>query len=283
MIYLNGKLLPAEQAHISPADRGLLLGDGVFETLRTVDGQVAFAAEHMARLEQGCTLLGIPLPQPIARLEQALLATLAANRPTPGEAVLRLTLTRGPGPRGLLPPAQPIPTLLITCNPLPAARPAPARAVLSDFRRNERSPLATIKSLNYLENILARQQAATQGADEALLLNTAGRLAGASTANLFAIIDGKMITPAPTEGALPGITRAQLLKLAHREGLATIESSLNWDSLSRASEAFLSNSLIGVWPLTQVGEVKIGTGQPGPIAGLLGQAYGALRGRSIST
>ncbi len=229
MLWLNGHLLPNQEARIDPADRGFLLGDGVFETLRGT----THLGRHLARLRAGATVLGIPQPWSDADILQAATAVLAGQ-----DAALRITLTRGPAPRGLLPSAGTQPTLLITASPLPPA-PAPAHAIIArTTRRNEHSPLATIKSLNYLDSIVARREAATAGADEAILLNTAGVVAEATAANLFVLHNTAWTTPPVSDGALPGITRALLLEA----GFAT-EASLTPERLATAGAAFLSSSL----------------------------------------
>lgn len=254
-LWLNGVLLPEEEARIAPADRGLLLGDGLFETLRVAAGRPLRLDRHLARLRAGAAVLGLPVPLDDAGLAAAMAALLERRGLT--DASLRLTLTRGPGPRGLLPPAEPTPTLLITAAPLPPPLP-PARVVVArDTRRNEHSPLARIKSLSYLDGVLARQEAARRGADDALLLNTAGRLAEASAANLFLVLDGALVTPPVSEGALPGVMRAAVL-----DAVAVVERPVAADELSRADEVFLTSSL-GVRPVVAVDGTPVGDGRPG--------------------
>lgn len=232
-LHLNGALLKAADARIAPGDRGFTLGDGLFETLRVRDGAILRLPAHLARLARGAEVLGLPLPA--TGLADALEATRAANGLSDG--VLRLTVTRGEGPRGVLPPARPTPTVLVTAAPMAPPAP-PARLVIaSGTRRNERSPLSGVKSLNYLDNILARQEAAAAGADDAILLNTRDRVAETSIANVFAVIDGRLVTPPLADGALPGVMRAAVLAL---EGEAR---ALTADDLDRATEIFLTSSL----------------------------------------
>jgi branched-chain amino acid aminotransferase len=220
ILWLNGALLPAQAARIDPSDRGFLLGDGLFETMAAREGVVAELTRHHARLSAGAALLCMPAPPSIADLAKAIRDLLAANALR--DAALRLTLTRGPGPRGLLPAAQSSPTLLLTAASLPEA----GEALLlhtSRIRRDEDSPLSAIKSLNYLPNVLARLEAAEHGADDALLLNRAGRVAETSAANLFVLLHGAWVTPPVSEGALPGIRRAFLLETGQlREAVVTL-------------------------------------------------------------
>ena len=269
IIHLNGRLLNAATARIDPADRGLLLADGLFETLRAYGGQPFALEAHLTRLAQGAEVLGLPMPA-ASELTQAVAETLAANRLT--EASLRITLTRGSGPRGLLPPEHPTPTLLVTANPTGAA-PAGWRARITAIRRNEHSPLSRLKTLAYLDNLLALRQAAAAGADEALMLNTGGRLAGGSRSNLFLVLSGVLVTPPESEGVLPGIARRQLLALAAEAGIATRESPLSIEDLELATEAFVSNSVVEVVPLLAVDGGGL---PPGPVTGELARRYAEL-------
>jgi branched-chain amino acid aminotransferase len=209
VIWLNGALVAAEAARIDPADRGLLLGDGLFETLRVAASTPRHTARHLARLQAGAHLLRLNLPD-ADELHQALAAVIAAQGLV--EGTLRLTVTRGPGPRGVLPPRPHRPTVLITAAPLPPP-PGPAAVIIArSIRRDENSPLSGIKSLNYLPSILARIEAEERGAAEALLLNQAGRVAESSAATIFLHRQGEWLTPRRQDGALPGIRRAVLLE-----------------------------------------------------------------------
>lgn len=266
-IHLNGRLLDTSEARIDPADRGLLLADGLFETLRAYGGRAFCLEAHLARLAAGATLLGLIAP-PTAETAAAVRETLAANDLT--EASIRITLTRGAGPRGLLPPAETTPTLMIAAHPLPPALPHVMSASLASVRRNEHSPLAQLKSLAYLDNILALREAAAAGCDEAILLNTAGRIAGGSRSNLFLVLDGVVTTPPPSEGLLPGIARQTVLDLAAGEGFPAREATLNLADLLRASEAFVTNSLLEVVPLMRLQDRAL---PEGPVAAKFRQLY----------
>jgi branched-chain amino acid aminotransferase len=236
LAWLNGELTPMDRARIDPADRGFLLADGLFETLRCEDGKPRYAGRHLARLRAGAAMLDLPLPWPDDQLACAMAELLAAAALR--EAALRLTLTRGPGQRGVLPPADPRPTCLITAAPLPPS-PPPARVIIATItRRNEHSPLARLKTLNYLDSILARQEAARCGADDALLLNTAGRIAEATAGTFFITLDGETFTPPIAEGALPGIARGLLL-----EAGAATERPITLPDLAHAQSAYIVNSL----------------------------------------
>ncbi|HEY1855698.1 aminotransferase class IV [Acidocella sp.] len=209
MIWLNGALVAAEAARIDPADRGLLLGDGLFETLRVAAGVPRHAMRHLARLQAGALLLRLDLPDADV-LHDALAAVVTAHRLADG--VLRLTVTRGAGPRGVLPVRPQRPTVLVTAALLPPPA-APADVIIArGITRDENSPLSRIKSLNYLPSILARIEAEERGATEALLLNQAGLVAESSAATVFVHRAGAWLTPRLDDGALPGIRRAVLLE-----------------------------------------------------------------------
>jgi branched-chain amino acid aminotransferase len=235
-VWLNGTLFADADAHISPYDRGLTLGDGVFETVRAHGERPLWFADHLRRMRSGAQDLGIEVSFGEGAIEAGVRALLArAGHP---RSVVRLTLTRGPaGERGLWPPGTAGPTLLATVAPYRER--APVRAVVARVtRRNEHSPLARMKSLNYGDSILARREAAVRGADEALLLNGQGRIACASAANLLVRIGTRWITPPPAEGAVPGLARARLLE----RGSVT-ESPVDVEMLAAASAAVVTTSL----------------------------------------
>lgn len=234
-VWLNGALLPAQEARIDPADRGLLLGDGIFETLAVEAGRIAHRDRHLERLRGGAAFFGIPCPE-AAVLGEALEALRAAHGLR--EGALRLTLTRGPAPRGVLPPSAPAPSVLITAaSGLPSAPGGLRLCIARSTRRNAFSPTARFKTLNYLDGIVARREAQQGGFDDALLRNTEGRIAEATAANLlWRDGDGAWFTPPVGDGALPGIRRAVLI-----EGGAVAERGL--DDPRAITAAILCSSL----------------------------------------
>jgi branched-chain amino acid aminotransferase len=235
-VWLNGRLIPSDEARIDPSDRGFTLGDGVFETICAHDGMPLHLARHLVRLVEGARILGIPVPHSETALAMAIEDVLRANGLD--RAAVRMTLSRGPAPRGVLPADDIRPTLLITVGTLPDALP-PARVIVAQgVRRNEFSPLSRIKSLNYLDSMLARREAAAAGADDALLLNTRGNLAEASAANLLLYVSGRWVTPAVADGALPGIARGLLLETGAAE-----EARIDTYYLKHAEAGVLINSL----------------------------------------
>jgi branched-chain amino acid aminotransferase len=225
--------------------------------------------EHLERLAQGASLLAIDVP-PAEHLLAAMLDTLSANR-LPA-AVVRLTVSRGPDPgRGLDVSPGLAPTIIVRVSPYePRASGQPGlAAVFSSIRRNESSLLSRVKSLSYADNVLARLDARRRGADEAVLLSTAGEVCCASAANLFVIKGGTVTTPPLESGALPGVTRRCLLELAAARGITVREAPVLPEDLRDADEAFLTNTVIGVAGLTFLEGRPIGSGLLGEMTRLL--------------
>jgi len=225
-------------------DRGLLLGDGLFETILALAGRPVAMEAHLDRLMAGCRSLGLPQPDRDQARRLCLEALQGLPQPE-SRAAIRLTLTAGSGGRGLDRPAQVHLRLLARVAPAPRPE-GPARLRLSSVRRNEGSPVSRLKSLSYLDNVLARHQAAP---DEALMLNNRGDLACAGAANLFWLSGRRLYTPALDCGLLPGIVRAQVLALAGHLGLEAREVHAEPQVLAAADGVFLTNSLIGVRPV----------------------------------
>jgi len=231
-------------------DRGLLLGDGLFETLLAVDGQVRHVEAHLARMAAGCETLGLP-PLDRDRARALIVAAQRAAGLTTGRAAVRLTLTAGSGGRGLDRPEAPVAELFAACAAAPPAG-APARAVVATVRRNEGSPASRLKTLSYLDNVLARAEARAAGADEALMLNNQGHLACASAGNLFWLDSEGLATPALDCGVLAGLARGRVMAAAAGLGIAVREARAGIEALATARAAFLTNSLTGVRPLVSL-------------------------------
>jgi branched-chain amino acid aminotransferase len=257
---LNGELVETAQARIAPDDRGFTLGDGLFETIAIKNAAPKRLAAHLTRLRGGAAILGIPVLYTDEKIAALAAALIGANELT--EGALRITLTRGPGARGIAPPDAPTPTFMITSGALPPDDPL-TLMVAHGTRRNEHSPLARVKNLGYLDNILARREAVAAGADDAVLLNTQGRVAETTVANIFFIIGGGLVTPPVSEGALPGVMRAEVIRLARAE-----ERPIEAGEVDRASEIFVSNAL-GIRPVVRMNGRDVGDGVPGLITQLL--------------
>jgi branched-chain amino acid aminotransferase len=275
IIYLNGGLIPSSQAKLSPFDHGLLYGYGLFETMRSYGGSIFRLDRHLARLYHAAETLGIASRLATLDLEKACYDVLEANNLA--EARLRLTVSAGEGD------ITPDPTTCGSITVFIVARrlmPLPPEnyergytAVLSSWRRNSQSPLSRLKSTCYLENVLARQEAVAAGADEALLINERGFVAEGSSANIFAAGAGMLVTPSTESGALSGITREAVLELAQSMGIMPLAKQVELGELFKAGEAFLTNSVLEIMPLTRLDDRPIGSGRPGPLTQRLMSAY----------
>jgi branched-chain amino acid aminotransferase/4-amino-4-deoxychorismate lyase len=220
-------------------DRGFLLGDGLFETVLFKAGEPVLWDAHVERLGRGCAALGLPMPE-AKRLRAQAQKAVVDRRLGSARAAVRLTWTAGSGGRGLTRPQPATPRLAVSAAASPRSQ-GPVTVVVSTIRRNARSPSARLKTLAYVDNVLARREAEAAGADDALLLNTAGHMACATAANLFWIAEGRLHTPSLSCGVLDGIMRAQVLAAAPVE-----EVRANLDTVLKAEAAFLTNSLIGI-------------------------------------
>jgi branched-chain amino acid aminotransferase/4-amino-4-deoxychorismate lyase len=251
-------------------DRGLTLGDGLFETVLARNGELVRLPAHLARLAAGCAALGLPAPA-AADAERLMRAALTDAGLAGVRAAVRLTLTAGSGGRGLDRPEPLQPRLFATAAPAPRPQ-TPARLLTAGVRRNERSPAARLKSLAYLDNVLARREARAAGADEAVMLNTQDQLAGAAAANLFWIEGETLVTPALECGALAGTMRAEVMAQAARLGIATREAAAGPSALTAAAGIFLTNALIGVRPVAELDGRPV---PPHPLAAVLAAAADA--------
>jgi len=251
IIWNNGQLLPIENARIDPRDRAFTLGDGLYETIRVQAGRLVRIDRHFARLGDGLQLLDIRMKLDENVLTGAMRAVLKANELA--DAALRLTVSRGIAQRGMAPDPTSRPT--VTISAAPYAAPQPARVmVATSTRRNAHSPTARVKTTSCLDSILARQEAARRGMDDAILLNGDGWVAEATAANVFAIIDGVLVTPPVRDGALPGVMRAAVM--SH---MPLGECSLSVDDLARAKEIFLTSSL-GIRPVVAFETIELPVG-----------------------
>ncbi len=243
--WFNGDLLPIGGVSIAATDRGFLLGDGFFETMAVNNGKVAYFREHMARLHATADRLSLPVPYSKKEIKKAIKDVLAGCELKNCRAALRLTVTRGSGPRGLMPPLELNPQFLITACEIPDHF-SSAKVKTVSVPRNEFSPTSTIKSLGYLDNIIAFEEAHQQGADEGLMLNTAGNIAEGTVSNVFFMRSTTLLTPKIEDGCLPGVMRDAVLKMAPRMGLSVSEETLPPDIIDTCDEAFLTNSLVRI-------------------------------------
>ena len=274
IIYVNGRFVPEADAHLSPLDRGFSLADGLFETMVASEERIFRLKDHLTRLQRGADVLYIQLP-PAGELTHVIHESLRHNRLP--HSVVRLTVTRGIDPgRGLDVTPGIAPSVIVRVIPwqgpldsLPQGR----SLVLSHIRRNNLSPLAGIKSLSYTEGVVARIEARRAGADDALVCNTQGALTGATSSNVFAVIEGRLVTPSESDGTLPGIARRTVMEEAGRLGVPIEELSLTPAGIAEAEEVFLTNVVAGVVPVVSLFGTPVGPGRPGAVTEQLASAY----------
>jgi branched-chain amino acid aminotransferase/4-amino-4-deoxychorismate lyase len=231
-------------------DRGYTLGHGLFETLLADAGGPHDWPAHLARLQRGCSVLGISPPEETA-CQAAVAAALRDAESPSGRFAIRLSWSAGSGGRGLDPPECMEPRLVVTVAPIGPPPPSLELATVS-IRRNERSPTSRLKTLAYLDNVLARREARGSGADEALVLNTRGEVACAAAGNLVWVRGGVLFTPALNCGVLDGVMRAKVLARATEVGLTVEETATTRDTLLGVEGLAVTNSLIGVCPVVRL-------------------------------
>ena len=247
--WVNGRFVDNDTPAISAMDRGLLLADGAFMTILLLDRVPVFWTKHKERLDAALRALDIEIPFPDEAL-QAAVAELSEQKALPGRrTVARVTVSRGATDRTLWPQSTGPATTVIAIHPTPPPNRGPVSAVLASIRRNEHSPTSRLKTLAYTDNILARREAAEAGAQEAIMLNTQGRLAGGSATNILLVRNGHLITPPTTEGCRPGVARSLLLRVAPQVGLAPTETPVD-PNLLRDAVILASNAVRGPFRLS---------------------------------
>ena len=279
-VYLNGEYLEQARAAVSVDDRGFLFGDGVYEVTRARNGRLFEAGRHLRRLERGLEALGIAPPPGFEPGGGALLEIagrlLRDNGLMNGDALVYLEITRGVAERTHhFPPAGTPPTVFLRTNRLAApddVRERGATVITTPDLRWERCDLKTVQ---LLPNVLAKQQAVTAGAFEAVFVRAGIVTEGAST-NVFVVIDGAIHTHPATQRILPGITREIVLELAAERGLRVVEQAVPLEELRGASELFLTSTSTEVMPVARLDGGAVGSGRPGPVAR---QLHAALRER----
>ncbi|HOO18169.1 MAG TPA: branched-chain-amino-acid transaminase [Phycisphaerae bacterium] len=279
-VWLNGNLITAADAKLSIFEHGLLYGDGIFEGLRSYNGRVFDAAGHLRRFFDSAKAIMLDLPYQPEDIEQAFTTTLDANGlGTPDkDAYLRLVATRGVGMLGMSPTRAGRPNVFVIATPLGIYRrevyEQGMRAIVASVVRNlPNSMPPRIKSLNYLNNILAKIESHQAGVDEAIMLNHLGYIAEATADNVFVVRNGQLQTPPTSAGILEGITRGHVIRLARETGIEVVEKNLERVDLYTADEAFLTGTAAEIVPLIEVDRRKIGAGVPGSMTKELMAAY----------
>ncbi len=292
-LYLNGSLVRRDEATISVIDPAVAHpadssdGGTLIETFRSRDGRVFRLAQHFERLCSGAPVLGLTVPLTLPDLKAAVADVLARNEAP--DARLRLTVSAGADPLvqrlskhrgGVLrePQDEWESTVTLTAAPLTGYPPElyerGRHATIADVRRNETSPLSRVKcAAGLLDGVLARERAREAGFDEAIMLNTRDLVAEAAVSNVFVVRKGRLLTPTIESGALPGVTRAAVLDLARESGIEATEAELTLEDLQGADEAFFTNSVMGVMPLTRLESAPIGDDNVGQLTEQLSQRY----------
>jgi branched-chain amino acid aminotransferase len=268
VVWINGEIIPSEVASVSVFDHGLLVGDGIFETFRVIDGTPFALTRHMERLAASAAAIGIDLP-PEHDLRAAMRELIEASGLR--QARLRLTVTSGTGPLGSS-RGDDGPTAILAMSP-DSAWPATASVAVAPWPRNEKGALAGVKSTSYAENALALARAHDAGASEAVFANTAGNLCEGTGSNVFVGIAGRLTTPPLSAGCLGGVTRALLLEVTD-----AVEEDVPIEALASADEAFLTSSTRDVHPIAAVDGVAL-PGCPGPLTTTAAAAFAELVAR----
>ncbi|MCI0469317.1 MAG: branched-chain-amino-acid transaminase [Nitrospirae bacterium] len=263
-VYLNSELVLASEAMVSVFDHGFLYGDGIYETMRVYDGVVFMFDEHIQRLFRSASFIGLDIPKNISDIKIAIYETLRANKLT--NAYVRLTVSRGEGPIGLDPDFCKEPTFVIMTNEFKNYPKSyyedGIKLIIANVRRNLKEALnPQIKSLNFLNNILAKIEAKQADVYEAIMLNAEGFIAEGTIINIFFVKDGILCTPSLECGILDGITRALVIDLAVRNGIEVREGEFTKDELYNASEVFITNTTVEAMPVCRVDDKGFKVGE----------------------
>lgn len=275
MIYLNNRLVPRSEAAISVFDHGFLYGDGIYETMRAYKGTVFMIDEHIDRLFSSASRIGLAIGKKRETIKKAVYETLSANRSN--DAVIRITVSRGPGPLGLDPALCRKPTFLIFASKFKdypgEYREKGVKIIFTSTRRNYNKALdPQIKSLNFLNNILAKIEAKKEGAFEAVMPNYRGYVAEGTVSNIFFVKDDVLYTPSLSVGILNGITRGLILDIAKGLNIRTREGNYRPQGIYRAQEVFLTNTTMEVMAVTKIHRKTVSR-RPGKITRLIHSVY----------
>ncbi|MDO4551085.1 MAG: branched-chain-amino-acid transaminase [Planctomycetia bacterium] len=267
-VYINGEYFDKENATVNVYDHGLLYGDGVFEGMRSYNGKVFRMEQHMDRLWFSAKAIALKIPGTKEEMAQAVNQTLAINNLK--DAYIRLVITRGVGPLGISPVRCPHPQVIIitdniTMYPQKCYDEGLEIVTASTIRTSPAAFSPRVKSLNYLNNIMAKLEGLNAGCDEALMLNHKGEICECTGDNIFLVRNGIIYTPPTDAGILEGITRGAVIDLAHQNGISLQEVPQTRHDVYISDECFLTGSAAEVIPVVKVDGREIGTGKPGPI------------------
>jgi branched-chain amino acid aminotransferase len=285
-IYLNNTFVKDEEAVISVFDHGFLYGDGVYETLRSYGSRIFMRDQHLSRLFRSAEAIGLMIPIPMKNWEGILREAMRRNNVGTDlrDAYLRITVSRGAGDIGLDPALCVSPTVVVMAKPLmpPASHlyETGVNVIIASTKRNLPSALPPqIKTINFLNNILAKREAIAVGAFDSLLLNWEQHLTEGTISNVFLVTNGTLQTPALECGLLDGITRGIVIQLARELEISVEEGRYTVDQLYRADECFLTNTSMEIMPVASVDRRPVGDGKPGPLTLKLREQFRAVRGR----
>jgi branched-chain amino acid aminotransferase len=276
LVYIDGEYRPKSRAKVSVYDHGLLYGDGVFEGIRAYDGVVFRLKEHIDRLYCSASVIMLSIPLTKEEMINAVLETLRKNHLR--DAYVRLIVTRGVGDLGLDPRKCKKPTVIIITDIIRLhsgeAKENGIRTMLVWVKRDPVDATShEVKSLNYMNSILAKIEANIAGLDEAICLDKNGHISEGVAENIFIVKNGKVITPPTSTGALVGITRDVAMKLAEKLGYKAVQSNITPTDLFTADEAFFTGTAAEIVPIVEVNKRVIGDGDPGPITRRLMQEF----------
>ncbi|MDA4136281.1 MAG: branched-chain-amino-acid transaminase [Thaumarchaeota archaeon] len=281
LIYLNGRFVPKSRALVSVFDHGFLYGDGVFEGIAVYEGKAFRLEEHITRFFDSAKAIDLQIPLDGKKVAGAIIETIRRNAIVDG--YVRPIVTRGEGALGLNPAYCKKATFVIIPQhaadyPLMHLSGRPARAIVSTIRRNPSFCVpASAKTLNYLNNILAKQQATAAGLEEAIMLDWTGLLSEGTADNLFIVKRGSVSTPSLHCSILPGVTRTAVLDACKEAGIATREEELTLQDLYTADEAFLTSTSLEIQPLVEVDGREIGKGVEGPVTRRVKKGFGKIK------
>ena len=281
VVYVDGDWLKKSQASVSVYDHGFLYGDGVFEGIRVYDGVIFRFKEHLDRLYDSAKSIKLRIPLSPEEMTKAVIDTLKRNDLK--DAYIRLVVSRGVGDLGVDPRKCRTPSVIVITEYLDptygtVAKEKGITAIISSVRRDMVDATThEIKSLNYLNSVLAKLEATDAGADDALMLDRSGFVSEATTTNLFIVKEGELFTPPTSAGILPGVTRRRVIKLARELGYNMYEKGLTPYAVTNADEAFLTGTLAEIVPLVKIRGIVIGDGRPGPITKRIMEAFVRIR------
>ncbi len=279
-VYIDGTLYPKSEAKINVFDHGLLYGDGVFEGIRVYSGRIFRFAEHMERLYEGAEVIRLQIPLSRQKLEQAVVDTVKANGMR--DAYIRLVVTRGEGDLGIDPKKCSRSSIIIIVDKIQLYDEKLYKEgipiITASTRRISPDMISQrVKSLNYLNNIIAKMEANLAGVPESLMLSADGYVCECSADNIFIVKRGELLTPSPEFPILLGVTRAVVMEIAVRKGVPVRELPLTLHDVYVADECFLTGTGAELIPVISIDRRKIGSGKPGPVTGMLLEEFQSLR------